>query len=188
MMTERDPQKARDLIAGLKADTDDALETLRDLARGIYPPLLMDQGLGGHCGRRPARPLCRWLSRRTTSSAIPRRSSSGLFLRTRGAAERSEIFRRDVVGVRLFELEHQIVFEVDDDGRGFDRVHAVRGAGLTNMDDRLDALGGSLRIASEAETLTRLGSRLINPRAGTRPAQESRSGSQRFQEIRGHVA
>jgi signal transduction histidine kinase len=45
MLATKDPQKARDLISGLKADTDEALETLRDLARGIYPPLLAEQGL-----------------------------------------------------------------------------------------------------------------------------------------------
>jgi signal transduction histidine kinase len=38
--------------------------------------------------------------------------------------------------------------EVADDGRGFDVTTVTRGAGLTNMEDRLDALGGALQIES----------------------------------------
>jgi hypothetical protein len=42
------------------------------------------------------------------------------------------------------------------DGHGFDRVGMVRGAGLTNMDDRLDALGGSFEVASTPGKGTRV--------------------------------
>ena len=45
MLATRDPEKARAAVAELKHDADEALETLRDLARGIYPPLLADKGL-----------------------------------------------------------------------------------------------------------------------------------------------
>ena len=45
MLATRDPEKARATIVALKHDADEALETLRDLARGIYPPLLADKGL-----------------------------------------------------------------------------------------------------------------------------------------------
>src|SRR3979411_3241078 len=46
MLASRDPEKARATIQQLKGDADGALNTLRDLARGIYPPLLADKGLG----------------------------------------------------------------------------------------------------------------------------------------------
>src|SRR5258708_36836563 len=45
MMTAKDPRKAKEMLSVLKADADEALETLRDLARGIYPPLLAAQWL-----------------------------------------------------------------------------------------------------------------------------------------------
>src|SRR5450631_2643235 len=45
MLASRDPERARATVAELKHDADEALETLRDLARGIYPPLLADRGL-----------------------------------------------------------------------------------------------------------------------------------------------
>jgi hypothetical protein len=41
----RDDEKLRTMLEGLQAETTDALENLRDLARGIYPPLLADKGL-----------------------------------------------------------------------------------------------------------------------------------------------
>ena len=45
MLLGRDPAKAAATLEQLKGDADEALETLRDLARGIYPPLLADKGL-----------------------------------------------------------------------------------------------------------------------------------------------
>ena len=50
MLLARDPAKAAATLDQLKRDADEALETLRDLARGIYPPLLADKGLAGGAG------------------------------------------------------------------------------------------------------------------------------------------
>jgi signal transduction histidine kinase len=50
--------------------------------------------------------------------------------------------------VRLREEGDQLSVEVTDDGRGFDVGTTLRGNGLTNMEDRLDALGGTLHIQS----------------------------------------
>lgn len=53
---------------------------------------------------------------------------------------------RVVVEVR--EGGGTVSFQVSDDGRGFDAATVTRGAGLTNMADRLDALGGALAVTS----------------------------------------
>jgi len=45
MLLTKDPKKAITTLEQLKGDADEALETLRDLARGIYPPLLAEKGL-----------------------------------------------------------------------------------------------------------------------------------------------
>jgi len=45
MLVEKDPARAKLMLAELKVDTDEALQNLRDLARGVYPPLLADKGL-----------------------------------------------------------------------------------------------------------------------------------------------
>jgi signal transduction histidine kinase len=60
------------------------------------------------------------------------------------------------VTVRLRDEHTRVVVEVTDDGCGFDLTAVTRGAGLTNMEDRLDALGGTLQIESSPGRGTRL--------------------------------
>src|SRR5207249_11120189 len=44
-LATKDPEKARETLARLQGAAGVALDDLRDLARGIYPPLLEDKGL-----------------------------------------------------------------------------------------------------------------------------------------------
>ena len=53
------------------------------------------------------------------------------------------------VSLRLAQVEGTLEFEVVDDGNGFDPASAKKGAGLTNMSDRLDALGGHVELESQ---------------------------------------
>jgi signal transduction histidine kinase len=53
--------------------------------------------------------------------------------------------------VRIREGNSIVHFEVRDDGCSFDVITAKRGAGLTNMEDRLDALGGTLEVTSSID-------------------------------------
>ncbi|MDQ2960920.1 MAG: sensor histidine kinase, partial [Candidatus Dormibacteraeota bacterium] len=52
--------------------------------------------------------------------------------------------------VRLREAEGVLRFEVADDGVGFDVTVTVKGSGLINMADRVDALGGTVDVHSVA--------------------------------------
>jgi signal transduction histidine kinase len=58
--------------------------------------------------------------------------------------------------VRLGERDGRLLFEVEDDGKGFDPASTPRGSGLTNMSDRLDALGGHFTVESKPGNGTRL--------------------------------
>ena len=51
--------------------------------------------------------------------------------------------------IRLSGDESRIAFSVEDDGIGFNAEMAERGLGLTNMDDRISALGGTLDVRSQ---------------------------------------
>jgi signal transduction histidine kinase len=51
-------------------------------------------------------------------------------------------------GIRVREEDGAVSFEVSDDGVGFDHSGTGRGAGLTNMADRLDAVEGTLDVVS----------------------------------------
>ena len=157
MFAVKDPARARVTLAELKADTDEALETLRDLARGIYPPLLADRGLREALESRVRRAT---MAVEVNADGIGRYSQeveAAVYFCVLEALQNVQKYAgaaRTVV--RLFELDRHLRFEVLDDGRGFDTTRAARGAGLTNMDDRLDALGGELMIASDEGHFTRL--------------------------------
>ena len=60
------------------------------------------------------------------------------------------------VTVTLSSCDGALAFDVVDDGKGFDVAQAKRGAGLTNMTDRVDALGGTLEVSSTPGRGTRI--------------------------------
>jgi signal transduction histidine kinase len=146
---DRDPAKAHELLAQLQAEVVDALENLRDLARGIYPPLLADEGLTAA------------VQSQARKSPVPVHVAPDGVGRYRQDVEASVYFcvlealqnvakyasasRVDV------ELRHEsglLAFEVRDDGVGFDPSTAPRGSGLQGMADRIDAVGGTFALRS----------------------------------------
>ena len=58
--------------------------------------------------------------------------------------------------IRLGQEADRVRFSVEDDGRGFDPAAVEQGAGLTNLSDRVAAVGGSLRIDSRPGAGTRI--------------------------------
>ena len=157
MLTDKDPQKARGLIIDLKADTDEALETLRDLARGIYPPLLADRGLRVALEAQARKATLPVTVEGDGSSRYPQELEAAVYFCVLEALQNVQKYANaGSAVVRLSEHDGCVQFEIQDDGRGFDRTKVARGAGLTNMDDRLDALGGKLVITSEVGRFTRV--------------------------------
>ncbi len=177
----RDPDSARATLQALKADADQALETLRDLARGIYPPLLADQGLAAALeaqARKATLPV------RVDADGVGRYSqeveAAVYFCCLEALQNVQKYARASRAVVRLRAGGERLSFEVEDDGRGFDRESTVRGAGLTNVQDRLDALGGSMIVESAPQRGTRLaGSLPAVSAAGRTLSEASRPGASR---------
>jgi signal transduction histidine kinase len=149
MLASRDPEKARATIEQLKGDADEALETLRDLARGIYPPLLADKGLQVALesqARKATVPI--------TVDAIgvgryPQEVEAAVYFCCLEALQNMQKYASASHGViRLREEDGALKFEIADDGSGFDVAITKKGAGLANMADRLDALGGEVEVRS----------------------------------------
>jgi signal transduction histidine kinase len=61
-----------------------------------------------------------------------------------------------VVRLRASTDPATLTFEVEDDGTGFEAPTARKGAGLTNMNDRVEALGGKVRVISHPGDGTRV--------------------------------
>jgi signal transduction histidine kinase len=155
-MIDRDPAKARDLVAQIGADTTGTLEDLRDLARGIYPPLLADKGLAAALeaqGRKAAVPVA---VEADGVGRLDRGVEAGVYFCVLEALNNvAKYAGASHVGVRLRWQSGELVFEVSDDDVGFDPAARGYGTGLRGMADRLEALGGTLEVESA-------------PRAGTK--------------------
>ena len=165
MLFTRDPEKARATIIALKNDADEALETLRDLARGIYPPLLADRGLAVALRSQAGKAT---LPVHVDADGVGRYTQeieAALYFCTLEALQNVQKYAKaSNATVRLREAGDQLLVEVSDDGSGFDVAITSRGAGLTNMEDRLEALGGTLRIETSLAHGTTLRARVpISP-------------------------
>jgi signal transduction histidine kinase len=149
MQAVKDPEKARSTLAELKRDADEALETLRDLARGIYPPLLADKGLAAAIESQARRATVPVTVDAIGIGRYPQEVEAAAYFCVLEALQNVQKYAQArQAAVRLDQVDGQLWFVVKDDGVGFDTAGARRGTGLTNMRDRLDALGGGLRVDS----------------------------------------
>ena len=149
MLLDRDPAKAMATLEQLKGDADEALETLRDLARGIYPPLLADKGLVVALESQARKAIVPVSVRADGVGRYSQDVEATVYFCVLEALQNVQKYARaSHVDVRLHGHGDGVIFEVGDDGAGFDTAIAKKGAGLTNMADRLDALGGSLTVTS----------------------------------------
>jgi signal transduction histidine kinase len=146
---DADPSKVTGMAEQLQTRATEALEDLRDLARGIYPPLLADKGLGAA------------LEAQARKSVVP------VSVETDGVGRYDQPVEAAVYFCALEALNNvakyagasaaqvairhddgHLEFTVHDDGTGFDPAATGYGTGLQGMADRLDAIGGTLRITS----------------------------------------
>ncbi|HUH08117.1 MAG TPA: histidine kinase [Egibacteraceae bacterium] len=148
-LLDRDPEKARALLADLKEEARDALDNLRDLARGIYPPLLAEQGLVAAL-QAQARKLP--LSVTVTGDGVgrfPQEIEAGVYFCCLEALQNIVKYAgASQADIRLAVVDGSLRFTVADDGAGFDPATTPRGAGVENMTDRIAALGGVLTVRS----------------------------------------
>ncbi|MGZ8578932.1 MAG: histidine kinase [Actinomycetota bacterium] len=159
--TERDPAKTAELLTQIEQETQQALDDLRDLARGIYPPLLADKGLASaieaQCRRSP-------LPVTVSADGIGRFPSdveAAVYFSVLEALQNiAKYAHATEATVSLSHAGGQLTFEVSDDGRGFDLATTGHGTGLQGIDDRLGALDGTLHVESSVGVGTRLVGRL----------------------------
>jgi signal transduction histidine kinase len=148
-LVERDPAGARSMLADIQAETHDALENLRDLARGIYPPLLADKGLGASLeaqARKAALPVD---IEAADVGRHPQEVESAVYFSCLEALQNAAKYARaSRATIALARDPGRLRFQVADDGVGFDVATTSYGTGLQGMADRLDAIGGALEIRS----------------------------------------
>jgi signal transduction histidine kinase len=149
MTVDEDPAQARQILGEVQTDTAGALQNLRDLARGIYPPLLADLGLAAA------------LNAQAGKSAVPvavEADGIGRFGQDTEAAvyfcclealqNTTKYAHASKARICLQAHNGTLSFTVSDDGTGYDTHHTPKGSGLRNMADRVAALGGRLEVQS----------------------------------------
>jgi signal transduction histidine kinase len=145
----RDEQKERELLARLQASASDALEDLRDLARGIYPPLLADKGLAAALEGQARKAAVPTTVEVEGVGRYPREVESTVYFCALEALNNiAKYANASRAEVRLRHDDHHLRFDVTDDGDGFDPEANRYGTGLQGMADRLHAIGGTLQVQS----------------------------------------
>jgi signal transduction histidine kinase len=148
-VARKDPEKVEELAEQLQTESKDALDDLRDLARGIYPPLLADQGLAAALDAQARKAAVPVEVEPDGVGRYPQEAEAAAYFcvleALQNVAKYAEASR---VTVRLRAEDRHLVFTVEDDGRGFELAATPHGSGLQNMADRLEALGGSVHISS----------------------------------------
>jgi signal transduction histidine kinase len=149
-MVDRDPAKAGELLATLQSSATDALEDLRDLARGIYPPLLADKGLSVALEAQARKAVVPVTIEADGVGRFPADVESAVYFSCLEALQNVAKYA-DAAAARitLSDGSGELRFEIRDDGRGFDATATSYGTGLQGIADRLAALGGNLSVTSE---------------------------------------
>jgi signal transduction histidine kinase len=149
-VVRRDPDRAAQMLEELQTETAAALENLRDLARGIYPPLLADKGLAAALESQARKAAVPTTVESDGIGRYPQEVESAVYFCTLEAlnnvAKYAEASRAEI---SLAQHDGGLTFTVADDGVGFDADTKAYGTGLQGMRDRLDAIGGTLEVRSQ---------------------------------------
>jgi signal transduction histidine kinase len=145
---ERDPARSQDGLKEVRALVASALDNLRDLARGIYPPVLAESGVAAAL-RAQAKAF--GAKAKVTARDFGRLDpalEAALYFCCLEAMQNAAKHGARTIKVQLERKDERLDLNVTDDGPGFDPATAKRGSGLQNMVDRIAAVGGSLTIRS----------------------------------------
>jgi signal transduction histidine kinase len=148
-LVAEDPATASEMLEALADNVKETIQELRDLAHGIYPPLLRDSGVVEALRAAAARSP---LTVEVVADGVERHPAeveAAVYFCCLEALQNAAKHAPDAtVEVRLWEESGGLLFTVTDDGPGFDVAAASKGHGYVNMNDRLGAIGGTARWES----------------------------------------
>jgi signal transduction histidine kinase len=141
-----DQEAGLEMLDELAGEVQETIQELRELAHGIYPPLLVDSGLVEALRAAANRnPLPVEIVTDGVGRYPPEAEAAVYFCCLEALQNAAKHAPNARVEVRLWEESGGLLFTVADDGPGFDPAKAQRGHGYVNMADRLGAIGGTVR-------------------------------------------
>jgi PAS domain S-box-containing protein len=148
------PEEAERLLAGASEELAQALEELRELARGIHPAVLSERGLSAAlealAGRAPL-PVGVTVPPDRLPPAV---EAAAYYVISEALANVAKYAEASAVEIRVTRQNGRAVVEVADDGVG--GADPTRGSGLSGLVDRVEALDGVLNVESEPGAGTRI--------------------------------
>ena len=168
----RDPDRAEALLTELLSESNRALDDLRDLARGIYPPLLADKGLAAALEAQAARSPVPTTVASDGVGRYPQEIEAAAYFSCLEAMQNiAKYADARAVSITLATSDGRLVFRIADDGVGFDPAATGYGTGLLGIADRLAVLDGSLLVDSSPGQGTRIIGSLPVPAEDARVAE-----------------
>jgi len=145
-----DPGRAEAMLDELREDVQTTLTELRELAHGIYPPLLRDRGLGPALENAANRATLHTDVQVTDIGRYDADIEAAVYFCCLEAMQNAAKYAGGdaTVVVAVHSVDGCLSFSVRDDGPGFDTTTAAEGHGFVNMRDRLGAIGGTLEITA----------------------------------------
>jgi len=150
-LADKDPEQAQAMLDQIGTDLQDAVQELRNLAHGIYPPLLADRGLTEALSAAAGRAA---LPTDVEADGVGRYDQpieAAVYFCCLEALQNAGKHAGDGAHatINVSEDEGALLFVVADDGAGFDMATgAHRGHGFVNMADRVGAIGGTISVES----------------------------------------
>ena len=156
------PGALLDQLDAAASETTEAIRELRELARGIHPAILEDEGLGAAIAalaRRSGIPVAVDLR---LDGRLPRLvESTAYFTIAEALTNAQRHARASQATVRVTHAGATLDVQVSDDGQG--GAEPERGTGLRGLADRVMALGGTFDVASEPGRGTRVQATIPTP-------------------------
>jgi signal transduction histidine kinase len=148
-LVAKDPEHARAILTRLRDEVDEALNTLRTLSLGIYPPLLEEHGIAAALAAQQVRSDLPVLIHADGLGRHAIEVEAAVYFCVGEALQNAAKYASaSTIDVMLADRDGMLTFEVRDDGVGFDPSTNGHGTGLAGMRDRLAVLGGDVVLAS----------------------------------------
>jgi signal transduction histidine kinase len=162
-VAESDPAAAQEMLDQIGTDLQEAVQELRNLAHGIYPPLLAERGLSEALSAASGRAALPTSVEAEGIGRYPQPLEAAVYFcvleALQNAGKHAGEGAEATITVR--EDEGALLFEVADDGAGFDLATGAHlGHGFVNMNDRVGAIGGSISVDSAPGKGTRIMGRI----------------------------
>jgi signal transduction histidine kinase len=153
-LADRDPIRTAQMLQQIEEETTAALDDLRDLARGIYPPLLADKGLGPALEAQARKAPLPVDVVSDDVGRFPQDVEAAVYFSCLEALQNVAKYAGATRATVELKADPTVLrFAVRDDGCGFDPA-TVSGTGLQGVRDRLDAIGGTLEVQSSPDAGT----------------------------------